>query len=232
MKRKDHSRLQALRKTKQAVASVTRLGDGQQALVTQTETEGELELLDDTINTVRQRLLIDHSGVILEDDSELFVRVYTSPLRLIIIGAVHVSQALIPMAGLLGFDVTLVDPRTAFASDERFPDVTTMNDWPDQAIRTLKPDHRSAVVTLTHDPKLDDPALIEVLQSNAFYIGSLGSRGTHASRVERLRTAGVDDETISRIHAPVGIHLGGRKPEEIALSIMAEIIQTLRLAKS
>jgi xanthine dehydrogenase accessory factor len=107
-----------------------------------------------------------------------------------------------------------------------------MTDWPDQAIRTLKPDLRTAVVTLTHDPKLDDPALIEVLPTNAFYIGSLGSKRTHASRLERLRAEGIDAKTLSRIHAPVGLHLGGRRPAEIALSIMAEIIQTLRLSTS
>jgi xanthine/CO dehydrogenase XdhC/CoxF family maturation factor len=122
-----------------------------------------------------------------------------------------------------------IDPRTSFASDERFPDVTMMTDWPDEAIRKLKPDPHTAVVTLTHDPKLDDPALKEVLPTNAFYIGSLGSKRTHASRLERLRAEGINEETLSRIHAPVGLYLGGRRPAEIALSIMAEIVQTLRL---
>jgi xanthine dehydrogenase accessory factor len=225
------TRLQALRQQMQSVALVTRLDDGVQAFVTEDLVEGELSMMGDTISTVRQRISEDWSGVIFENGIKIFVRIYSTPLRLILIGAVHVSQALIPMATLLGFDVTVVDPRTSFASDERFPDVTMLTDWPDQAMRTLKPDAHTAVVTLTHDPKLDDPALREVLATNAFYIGSLGSKRTHASRLERLRAEGIDDETLSRIHAPVGLHLGGRQPAEIALSIIAEIVQTLRLPK-
>ena len=228
MKREDILRLQSLREDKQAVALVTQLLDGQQALVSEQAIEGALKLSDGTVTNIRQRLLEDLSGAISEGGSDLFVRVYNPPLRLILIGAVHVSQALIPMATLLGFNVTVIDPRTAFASDERFPTVTMLNDWPDQAIRILKPDHRSAVVTLTHDPKLDDPALKETLQTDAFYVGSLGSRKTHASRIERLVAEGIDEQSLSRIHAPVGIHLGGRRPAEIALSIIAQIVQTLR----
>ncbi|MFT5131930.1 MAG: xanthine dehydrogenase accessory factor [Gammaproteobacteria bacterium] len=229
MKRDVITRLQTLREEKHAIALVTRLADGQQSLVSEKVKEGELSLSDATIANIRQRLLEDLSGIITEGESELFVRVYNPPLRLILIGAVHVSQALIPMATLLGFDVTVIDPRTAFASDERFPDVTMLTDWPDEGIRALRPDHRCALVTLTHDPKLDDPALKEGLLSDAFYIGSLGSRKTHASRLERLRAEGLADESLARIHAPVGIHLGGRRPPEIALSIMAQIIQSLRL---
>ncbi len=229
MKREILVRLQSLRQEKQSVALVTRLHDGIQAFVTEELVEGELSLLDDTITTIRQRISEDLSGVIFEADIKIFVRIYSTPLRLILIGAVHVSQALIPMAALLGFEVTVIDPRTSFASDERFPDVTMMTDWPGEAIRTLKPDPNTAVVTLTHDPKLDDPALKEVLATNAFYIGSLGSKRTHASRLERLRAEGINEETLSRIHAPVGLYLGGRRPAEIALSIMAEIVQTLRL---
>ncbi len=223
------TRLQTLRREKQALALVTRLKDGQQALITEHEVEGELSLAEDTVTNIRQRILEDLSGIQVENESDLFVRVYNPPLRLILVGAVHVSQALIPMAEIIGFDVTVIDPRTAFASDARFPAVTMLTDWPDQAIRALKPDHRSAVVTLTHDPKLDDPALKEVLLTNAFYIGSLGSRRTHTSRMKRLGADGIDEKALSRIHAPVGIHLGGRRPAEIALSIMAEIIQSLRL---
>jgi xanthine dehydrogenase accessory factor len=232
VKREILERLQVLRQQHQSVVLVTRLADGVQSFVTENNVEGELNLLDDTVTTIRQRMNEDLSGVVFEEDNKLFVRVYSKPLRLILVGAVHVSQALIPMAALLGFEVTVIDPRSSFASDERFPEVKTMTDWPDQAIRTLKPDLRTAVVTLTHDPKLDDPALIEVLPTNAFYIGSLGSKGTHASRLERLRAEGIDAKTLSRIHAPVGLHLGGRRPAEIALSIMAEIIQTLRLSTS
>ena len=229
MKRELVRRLQILRSEKQALALVTRLSDGQQALVMGQDVEGELKLQEDTVTNIRQRILEDLSGAVVEPNSELFIRVYNPPLRLILVGAVHVSQALIPMAEIIGFDVTVIDPRTTFASDARFPAVTMLTDWPDQAIRSLKPDHRSAVVTLTHDPKLDDPALKEVLLTNAFYIGSLGSRRTHTSRMKRLGADGIDEKTLSRIHAPVGIHLGGRRPAEISLSIMAEIIQSLRL---
>lgn len=232
MKREILERLQSLRQEKQSVALVTRLHDGLQVFVTEDLVEGELSLMDDTITTIRRQIGEDLSGVIFEADSKIFVRIYSTPLRLILVGAVHVSQALIPMAALLGFEVTVIDPRSSFASDERFPEVTMMSDWPDQAMRTLKPDTNTAVVTLTHDPKLDDPALKEVLRTTAFYIGSLGSKRTHASRLERLRAEGIDDKTLSRIHAPVGLHLGGRRPAEIALSIMAEIIQTLRLSTS
>lgn len=221
-------RLQALRAEKQALALVTRLLDGQQSLVSASAVEGELVLDAETIGAIRTDMQQDISGLQGMGDNELFVRVYNPPLRLILVGAVHVSQALIPMAAIIGFDITVIDPRTAFGSDERFPGVTMLTDWPDQAMRRLQPDHRTAVVTLTHDPKLDDPALKEVLHSDVFYIGSLGSRKTHAARVERLRAAGFDDTTLARIHAPVGIHLGGRRPAEIALSILAEIIRSLR----
>ena len=229
MKRELLTRLQNLRNEKQALGLVTRLGDGAQSLVSLDEAEGELELNAQTLDKIRQRIAGDLSGTLSIADTELFVRVYNPPLRLILVGAVHVSQALIPMALLLGFDVTVIDPRTAFASDERFPNTNMLTDWPDQAMRSLNLDHRCAVVTLTHDPKLDDPALKEVLPSDVFYIGSLGSRKTHASRIERLRAEGFDQKTLDKIHAPVGIHLGGRRPEEIALSIMAEIVQSLRL---
>lgn len=232
MKREVITRLQELRREKQGIALVTRLSDGLQTLVSEHEVEGELVLEDESVVNIRQRILEERSGVLLESDSDLFVRVYNPPLRLILVGAVHVSQALIPLAVLLDFDVTVIDPRTAFASDERFPTVTMLTDWPDQAMRALKPDHRTAVVTLSHDPKLDDPALREVLLTDAFYVGSLGSRKTHASRMERLGADGVDEKALSRIHAPVGIHLGGRRPAEIALAIMAEIIQTLRLTSA
>jgi xanthine dehydrogenase accessory factor len=229
MKRELLTRLQVLRNEKQALALVTQLDDGRQALVSEDKVEGNLELDAQALGAVRQRISGDLSGTMTVAEAELFVRVYNPPLRLILVGAVHVSQALIPMAVLLGFDVTVIDPRTAFASDERFPNVSMLTDWPDQAMRSLKLDHRCAVVTLTHDPKLDDPALKEVLQSDVFYIGSLGSRKTHASRIERLQADGFDESSLKKIHAPVGIHLGGRRPAEIALSIMAEIVQSLRL---
>ena len=157
-----------------------------------------------------------------------FVRPYNPPLRLVLIGAVHISQPLVTMATALGYAVTLVEPRRAFANPERFPGLTVLDDWPDDALAGLALDARTAVVTLTHDPKLDDPALHIAIRSPAFYVGSLGSRRTHASRVERLTEAGFTEAQIGRIHGPVGLSIGARSPAEIAVSILAEITQALR----
>jgi xanthine dehydrogenase accessory factor len=140
------------------------------------------------------------------------------------VGAAHISQFLAPMAALAGFEVIVIDPRRAFASTERFPGVTLIDAWPDEAFSGLNLDSTSAVVTLTHDPKIDDPALIAALRSPVFYVGALGSRRTHAKRVERLTDAGLG-EAVGRIHAPVGLDLGGRAPREIAVSILAQVVQ-------
>jgi xanthine dehydrogenase accessory factor len=150
---------------------------------------------------------------------------------MIVVGAVHIAQALLPMARACGYDPVLIDPRGAFGSAERFPGETIIEDWPDEAMATLAPDTRTAVVTLTHDPKLDDPAIIQTLKSQAFYLGCLGSTRTHAKRVLRLTEAGFAEADIARIHAPVGLDLGGRAPAEIAVSIMAQVIATLRRAQ-
>ncbi|HEX7006524.1 MAG TPA: XdhC family protein, partial [Alphaproteobacteria bacterium] len=174
----------------------------------------------------------DRSGILKAGDGNLFVHVYNPPLRLIIVGAVHIAQALAPMAAVAGYDVTIVDPRGAFATKARFPDVTLTDEWPDDAMKRLAPDARTAVVTLTHDPKLDDPALQVALRSEAFYIGALGSRRTHASRQQRLAEAGFTAAEMARIHAPIGLPLGGRAPAEIAVAIMAQIIQALHAAPS
>ena len=162
----------------------------------------------------------------LDDGS--FVRVFNTPRRLAIIGAVHIAQELVPMAQRAGFDVTVIDPRQAFASEERFPGVALSHDWPDDAMRAFDPDRRSAIVTLTHDPKLDDPALDIALPSDCFYIGALGSKKTQAKRVERLLDAGFTEDQIGRIHGPVGLDIHAQSPAEIAISIMAEIIAVLR----
>tara|TARA_A100001388_G_scaffold196974_1_gene148722 strand:- start:1261 stop:1728 length:468 start_codon:yes stop_codon:yes gene_type:complete len=143
---------------------------------------------------------------------------------MIIVGAVHISQALIPMAQTAGFEVTVVDPRGSFATDARFPNVTLINEWPDDALEALTPDARTAIVTLTHDPKLDDPALEKALNSNAFYIGSLGSKRTHASRLDRLRASGFSAESLNRINGPIGLDLGATSPAEIAVAVLGEII--------
>ena len=157
-----------------------------------------------------------------------FINPFNPPLRLVAVGAVHITQALAPMASLSGYEVTVVDPRRAFASPERFPGIAVSTEWPDDALHALQVDTRTAVVTLTHDPKLDDPALSVALQSPAFYIGSLGSRKTHAARLKRLQEQGLGVQAQERIHGPVGLAIGARSPAEIAIAIMGQITQALR----
>ena len=170
------------------------------------------------------RFRMDRSGF----EGATFVAVHNPPLRMVVVGAVHIAQPLMQMARLTGYDATLVDPREAFASSERFPGERIVQDWPDEALREHGLDARTAVVTLTHDPKLDDPAIETALRSKAFYVGCLGSTRTHAKRVERLLAAGLDEAAIARIHAPVGLDIGARSPAEIAVAIMAEVTRTLR----
>lgn len=172
------------------------------------------------------RFRMDRSGV--EADGRTFVAIHNPPLRMVVVGAVHIAQALVPMARAAGYDVTVVDPRPAFGSAARLPDVAISEDWPDEALAAHGLDARTCVVTLTHDPKLDDPAITAALGSEVFYLGCLGSTRTHAKRVARLEEAGFGTEAIARIHAPVGLDIGARSPAEIAISIMAEITQRLR----
>ncbi|SMY07850.1 XdhC family protein [Flavimaricola marinus] len=172
------------------------------------------------------RFRMDRSGV--EPDGRTFVAIHNPPLRMVMVGAVHIAQPLVQMARACGYDPVLVDPRPAFGSQARFPGETILDDWPDEALAAHGLDPRTAVVTLTHDPKLDDPAIKAALASDVFYLGCLGSTRTHAKRVDRLREAGFSEAQIARIHAPVGLDIGSRSPAEIAVSIMAEITQTLR----
>ena len=204
--------LVARRDRAEPVAYVTDLQDGGPHLT------GRADYLD--------RFRLDRSGV--EEDGQTFVAIHNPPLRMIIVGAVHIAQALVPMARACGYAPVLIDPRGAFGSAERFPGETILDDWPDAAMTALKPDTRTAVVTLTHDPKLDDPAIMAALRSDVFYLGCLGSTRTHAKRVARLEDAGFSAADIARIHAPVGLNIGGRQPAEIAVSIMAEVTQALR----
>ncbi len=164
------------------------------------------------------------SDVVATEAGETFAHVFQPTPRLIVVGAVHIAQKLVPLARLAEFAVDVVDPRESFASTARFPDVGLAHAWPDRAVAALKPDAATAVVTLSHDPKLDDPALIAALASPAFYIGALGSRKTHARRLERLRGEGLDDAALARIRAPVGLPIGAVSPGEIAVSIMADIV--------
>lgn len=173
-----------------------------------------------------ERFRMDRSG--FEDDGATFVAIHNPPLRLIIVGAVHIAQALVPMARIAGYDPMLIDPRESFASEARFPGETILQDWPDEGVRAFGLDTRTALVLLTHDPKLDDPALEQALASDVFYIGALGSTRTHAKRVDRLKAKGFADTQIARIHGPVGLDIGAAGPAEIAVSILAEMTRVLR----
>lgn len=181
---------------------------------------------DPKADAIASRMRSDRSG--MEEDG-WFIGIHNPPLRMVIVGAVHIAQALLPMARACGYDPILIDPRGAFGSAARFPGQMIVEDWPDEAISQIKPDARTAIVTLTHDAKLDDPALFAGLATDAFYIGSLGSSRTHAKRLERLQAAGMTPAQVARIHAPVGLNIGAKSPAEIALSIMAQITQTLRM---
>jgi xanthine dehydrogenase accessory factor len=216
------------RAAKTPVVLVTDLASGAQALVYPREVSGDLPLDVDAVGRVREALNADESGTIEHGGRRLFLHVQNPPLRLVIVGAVHISQALAPMAALAGYSVVIIDPRRAFATDARFPDVTLIGEWPDEAMATMTLDQRTAVVTLTHDPKLDDPALQTALKSDAFYIGALGSKRTHAARLGRLKAAGFGDADCARIHGPVGLDIGALSPAEIAVSILAQITQVLR----
>lgn len=224
------SELQEARHEKRPVVWVTELGTGDQWLLFPSEVEGPPGLPAECVERAREALAKDRPEVFPLEGRDFFLNVYPLPLRLLLVGAVHIAQPLAEMAALAGFSVTVIDPRTAFASKERFPSVELSHDWPDEAIAARSPDARTAIVTLTHDPKFDDAALAAALRSDAFYIGSLGSRKTHASRVKRLREEGFAERDTARIHGPLGLPLGGRAPAEIAVSALAQILQCLRAA--
>lgn len=171
------------------------------------------------------RLRSDKAGV--EDDGR-FIAPHNPPLRMIVVGAVHIAQPLLQMARLAGYDPTLIDPRETFGAAERFPGETVLDAWPDEALASLAPDSRTAIITLTHDPKLDDPAIRFALRSPCFYLGCLGSKKTHAKRLDRLEAAGFSAAEIAKIHAPVGLNIGAKTPAEIALSILAQVTAVLR----
>ena len=220
-----HAVLEA-RTRKRPLVLVTELGSGRQWL--QIEGEPASGLDPGVSEAARDALRRDRSETVELAGAGYFLHVMSPPLRLFVVGAVHIAQALVPMASLLGYAVTVIDPRRAFVTGERFPGVTVVTDWPDEALDAAGLDARSAVVTLTHDPKLDDPALRVALDSPAFYIGSLGSRRTHARRIERLAGAGLAPETLARVHAPVGIDIGAVTAAEIAASIVAELTAGFR----
>ena len=215
--------MNAARRERRAGVMVTRFDDGNQRFV---EASGfAADPLGESLETA---LRMGKSGVVAVEGADCFLTVQAPAPRLALIGAVHISQALAPMARIAGLDVTVVDPRTAFATPERFPDTAVVAEWPDEAFATAPPDRYTGVCLLTHDPKIDDPALVLALEADCFYIGALGSRKTHARRIERMRARGFDDEALSRIHAPIGLDIGAASPAEIAVSIIAEIVTALR----
>ena len=220
------------RSKKQTLAVITRVADGMQWAMLENDSKNHEVFTPLELDTIKNSMRDNKSGLI--SDEKFFTHIYTPPLRLIIIGAVHIAQFLAPMAKVAGFDVTVVDPRSSFATPSRFPEINLSDEWPDDGISKLKPDTRTAVVTLTHDPKLDDPALIETLKTPAFYIASLGGTRTHGKRLERLKGEGFDEKELLRINGPAGLDIGSVSPSEIAISILAELTAALhgRLVKS
>lgn len=228
MKQEILEQLQQDRAEKRPVVLATFLKTGEQRLLYLYGKKG-LKDIDPRIGeAARAALLEDKARTIETEQGPLFLNVFNPPLRLILVGAVHIAQALVPMAQLAGYEVAVIDPRSAFGSTERFPGVTLSNEWPDEAMAQMKPDLRTAVVTLTHDPKIDDPALVSALKSDVFYIGALGSKKTHAARLERLTAAGFGPDDFARIHGPVGLSIGAKSPAEIAISILAQTTAALR----
>lgn len=225
MKRETLAALQEARTKRRAVVLATRLSDAAEALVYPDRIEGDLASDAALAAAARRAMEIGRSETVDIGGQKIFLNVYVPPARLIIVGAVHIAQSLAPMASLLDFDVTVIDPRRAFATDARFPGVKVMQEWADEAFEKIGLDISTAIVTLTHDPKLDDPALEAALKSEVFYIGALGSKRTHAKRKERLAEVGITDEQFARVHGPVGLNIGAKSPAEIAVSILGQIIE-------
>jgi xanthine dehydrogenase accessory factor len=212
------------RRARVPVALVSELESGAQRLVRFEEAEG-----DELADALRRGFRFDESRVVTMHEKEYFIAIHNPPLKLIVVGAVHIAQALIPIATGLNYDVVVIDPRGAFATPERFPGVTVRAEWPDEVMPQLSLDMRSAMVLLTHDPKIDDPALLAALRSQCFYIGALGSKRTHAQRLERFTAKGYSGGQLARIHAPIGLDIGARGAAEIAVAIAAEMTKVLRL---
>jgi xanthine dehydrogenase accessory factor len=215
--------LNAERAARRAAAVVTELPSGTQRLVREAELAG-----DPLAEPLSAQMRSGKSGPLEAGGKQYFVDVHLPAPRLVAIGAVHVSQALAPMARLAGYDVTIIDPRTAFASTARFPDVAVIAEWPDVALAKVGLDTWTAFTALTHDPKIDDPGLTAALAANCFYVGALGSKKTHAKRLERLGATGISADALARIHAPIGLPINASSPAEIAVSILAEITLQLR----
>ncbi len=226
MKRELLDLLLAERAAKQAVVLVTELATGRQELIRPQQPDLASSLPE--LERAREVLRRDRCVILDEKEGRVFLQPFNPPLRLILVGAVHIAQALSRMATEAGYEVIIVDPRQAFAKAQHFEHATLSHDWPDAALHALAPDARTAIAALTHDPKLDEPALDAALRSEAFYVGALGSRRSHAARCRRLRERGLGAADRARVHGPIGLDIGALSPAEIAVSILAEITQTLR----
>lgn len=211
-----------------SVALATDLKSGAQLFFDGAQTEGNLELDEMSRGAVHEALRADRNISLDTADGRVFVQVFSPPRRCFVIGAVHIAQPLVPMLQACDYKPIVIDPRGAWATEARFPGVELSSEWPDEALERMKPDRSSAVVALTHDPKIDDPGLIVALRSPAFYVGALGSRRTHAKRLERLAKEGFGENELSRIHGPIGLNIGGVSQAEVAVSIIAEMTQVLR----
>jgi xanthine dehydrogenase accessory factor len=211
-----------------SVALATELKSGHQLLLDGERAEGELALDDGALARMREALRADRNMTLDTPTGRVFVEVFSPPRRCFVVGAVHIAQPLVQMLSLADYQPIIVDPRESFATEARFPGLELSTEWPDEALERLQPDHRSAVVTLTHDPKLDDPALAVALRSECFYIGALGSKRTHAARCQRLTEMGFTEAELARIHGPIGLSIGAVSPAEIAVSILGQMTEVLR----
>jgi xanthine dehydrogenase accessory factor len=228
MKRRLLDAVIAAGRESRSVALATELASGHQMLVDGAFAEGELALDTAALAAVREALRSDRNTTLETPAGRVFVEVFSPPRRCFVVGAVHIAQPLVQMLKLADYGVTVIDPRGSFATEARFPGVELTQEWPDEALERLRPDQRSAVVTLTHDPKLDDPALAVALRSDCFYIGALGSRRTHAARCSRLTELGFAETELARIHGPIGLAIGAVSPAEVAISIVAQMTEILR----
>ncbi len=219
----DLATLNAERAARRPVVLVTDIASSVQRVV-----KAEAFSTDPLADSIAQHLRVGRSGLVQEAGADVFLTLHVPPARLIVVGAVHIAQALASIAATADLDVTIIDPRTAFATPERFPGVAVLPEWPDEVLPRLRPDRYTAVALLTHDPKIDDQALVAALRSDCFYIGALGSRKTHGKRLERMRGEGFSEQDIARIHAPIGLDIGAVSPGEIAVAIVGEVVAAMR----
>lgn len=216
-------KLNAERRARRAALLVTSLSDGRDRIIH----EGD-KVAGALGEAAMRAFRTGRSGVVEADGEEFFVNAHLPPPRMVVIGAVHISQALAPMAAIAGYDVEIIDPRTAFATPERFAGVNLEAEWPETVLKGRPLDRYTALAAVTHDPKIDDYPLTAALEAGCFYVGALGSRKTHAKRLERLHAAGVSTEATARIHAPIGLDIAAQSPTEIAVAVLAQVIEAFR----